>query len=166
VSGPVLALVAFAGMEAVSYAAHRWVMHGAAMGWHRSHHRPRVGRFEKNDLFPLCFSTVGVTLFALATTGPAIAPLLWVAGGVTAYGAVYLFVHEVYIHERLPVRLPRLAYLEWARRSHRIHHLFGGEPYGMLLPLVPRALRLRAEASRPSADPLARRRMRVTRMRL
>ena len=146
-TGLLLALAAFVAMEAVSYGAHRWVMHGFAMGWHRSHHRPRVGRFEKNDLFPLCFSTVGVALCALATMGPAIGPLLWVAGGITAYGALYMFVHDVYIHERLPVGLPRLRYLDWLRDSHRIHHLFGGEPYGMLLPLVPRALRERARAS-------------------
>ena len=36
-----------------------------------------------------------MTLFAVATLGPAVAPLLWVAIGVTAYGAAYLFVHEV-----------------------------------------------------------------------
>jgi beta-carotene 3-hydroxylase len=142
----VLVLVAFGAMEAVSYAAHRWVMHGVGLGWHRSHHQPPRARFERNDLFPLCFSTVGVLLFALATVGPAVRPLFWVGTGVTLYGALYLFVHEVYIHRRLDLRLPRLAYLDWLRDSHRIHHLFGGEPYGMLLPLVPRSLRDRAAA--------------------
>jgi beta-carotene 3-hydroxylase len=151
VTGPLLALAAFAGMEGVSYAAHRWVMHGFAMGWHRSHHRPRIGRFEKNDLFPLCFSSVGVALCALATMGPAIAPLLWVAGGITAYGAIYLVVHEVYIHDRVPLPLPRLGYLDHLRDAHRIHHLFGGEPYGMLVPVVSRGLRGRA-ADRLAAD--------------
>ena len=146
-NGPLLALAAFAGMEAVSYAAHRWVMHGVAMVWHRSHHLPRVGRFERNDLFPLCFSTVGVALFALATMGPRVPALLWVGVGVTAYGALYMLVHDVFVHERLPLRLPRLRYLEWLARSHRLHHRFGGEPYGMLLPVVPRSLRERAARS-------------------
>jgi beta-carotene 3-hydroxylase len=178
--GPLLALVAFVAMEGVSYAAHRWIMHGFAMGWHRSHHRPRVGRFEKNDLFPLCFSSVGVMLCALGTMGPEIASLLWVAGGITAYGAIYLVVHEVYIHGRVPLPLPRLAYLDHLRDSHRLHHRFGGEPYGMLLPLVPRALRERAARSTAPADdeapdapdapaardPLDRRRIRETRIRL
>jgi len=27
------------------------VMHGWGWGWHRSHHEPRRGMFEKNDLF-------------------------------------------------------------------------------------------------------------------
>lgn len=127
-------VVTFLAMEAVSYAAHRWVMHGVAMIWHRSHHAPSGSVFEKNDLFPLCFSSVGVVLFALGRGG--VDDLWWVGTGVTLYGAAYLFVHEVYIHRRLPVRLPRLAYLEWLRQSHRDHHLSGAEPYGMLVPLV------------------------------
>ena len=87
IAGPLLAVASFLGMEAASYSLHRWVMHGFGMVWHRSHHVPREGRFERNDLFPLCFSVVGVALFAVATMGPAIGPLLWVAIGVTSYGA-------------------------------------------------------------------------------
>lgn len=151
-SAALLTLVSFATMEAVTYAAHRWVMHRFGMGWHRSHHRPAVARFERNDLFPLCFSAVGVATFAVATMGPAIAPLFWVGVGVTAYGAVYLFVHEVYIHGRVAVPLPRLRYLDWLRDSHRIHHLYGGEPYGMLVPFVSRERRERAARSPAAAD--------------
>ena len=69
VTAPLLVVASFLGMEAASYALHRWVMHGVGMVWHRSHHRRREGRFEANDLFPLCFSAVGVALFALATMG-------------------------------------------------------------------------------------------------
>lgn len=131
-----LALTAFAAMEGVSYAAHRWVMHGFAMAWHRSHHLPPgQSRFERNDLFPLCFSSVAITLFALASLG-VVPALWWVAAGITLYGAVYLFVHEVAIHRRLALPVPRNAYLVWLRESHARHHVRGGEPYGMLLPLV------------------------------
>ena len=56
-------------------------MHGPGMVWHRSHHVPGPGRFERNDLFPPCFSAVGVTLFAVVTMGPAIRPLLWSPSG-------------------------------------------------------------------------------------
>jgi beta-carotene 3-hydroxylase len=173
IAGPVLAVGAFVAMEGVSYAAHRWAMHGPGMGWHRSHHLPPQGRLERNDRFPACFSVVGVALFALGTMGPAIGALVWVGIGVTAYGVVYLGVHEVAIHRRLPVRAPRGAYVRWLRDSHRIHHLYGGEPYGMLLPVVPRDLRRRA-ASAPGgdvgrgapADPAARRATRASRSRL
>jgi len=129
-----LLLGAFTAMEGVSYAAHRWVMHGPGMGWHRSHHAPPAARFEPNDRFPLCFSVVGFLLLLFASLG--VEPLRWIGAGVTAYGAAYLFVHEVYIHRRLRVPLPRLRYLEWLRAAHRHHHAGGGEPYGMLLPLV------------------------------
>ncbi len=149
-SPALLVLTAFVAMEGVSYAAHRWVMHGFAMAWHRSHHLPVVSRFEKNDLFPVCFSAVGVLLFALGRGGWT--AFGWVGLGVTAYGAVYLFVHEIYIHHRLPVQVPKLAYLEWLRDSHRLHHQSGAEPYGMLLPI----LRADARASAPARDPLER----------
>lgn len=143
-------VVAFVAMEAASYASHRWVMHGFAMVWHRSHHAPPTGRFERNDLFPLCFSAVGVVLFAAASAG---VEALWpVAAGVTAYGAAYLFVHEVHIHRRLPVRVPKLRYLEWLRAAHADHHRSAGEPYGMLLPLV----RDRRPAREGVRDPLDR----------
>ena len=133
VSRFVVLVVSFAAMELVSYATHRWVMHGFAMVWHRSHHRPPAGAFERNDLFPLCFSAAGVLLFA---AGQSVASFGWVAAGVTMYGAAYLFVHEIYIHRRLPSVVPPNAWLEWLREAHRAHHATGGEPYGMLLPLV------------------------------
>lgn len=133
-SAPLLVLTGFVGMEGVSYVVHRWVMHGFAVGWHRSHHQPPNGRFERNDRFPLVFAALGVTLFVLGQ-GP-VPSLWWLAVGVTAYGAVYMFVHDVFIHRRLPIRLPSWRYLAWLRDAHRDHHVGGGEPYGMLLPLV------------------------------
>ena len=67
----------------VSYATHRWVMHGPGMGWHRSHHRPPAGRWERNDLFPLCFSVIGFALFAGGAWGPHLDVLTWAGVGVT-----------------------------------------------------------------------------------
>jgi beta-carotene 3-hydroxylase len=144
-------LLAFVAMEAVSYLAHRFVMHGPGMGWHRSHHVRTAGRFEKNDLFPVTFAAVTILAMAAATTLPSLAVLFRVGIGVTIYGAAYGFVHDVYIHARLG-RLPEVRVLEWLKASHRIHHLFGGEPYGMLFPIVPKDLRRRADAK--TTDPL------------
>lgn len=136
-------LLSFVAMEAVSYLAHRFVMHGFGMGWHRSHHRRSQSRFEKNDLFPVVFAGVTILTMAAGATLPSLHVLSLVGIGVTLYGACYGFVHDVYIHARLG-RLPKVGPLEWLKESHRIHHLFGGEPYGMLLPVVPKALRRRA----------------------
>lgn len=142
--GLILCGAGFVAMEGVSYATHRWVMHRIGMVWHRSHHRPSGGGWEANDLFPVFFSVIGFVLFVLAIGVPVLRP---VAIGVTAYGLAYLFVHEVYIHERLPWRVPSNAYLDHVRDAHALHHRFGGEPYGMLFPVIPRSLRERAAAS-------------------
>ena len=169
-------LGAFLGMEGVSYLAHRFLMHGPGMGWHRSHHVPTEGAFEKNDLYPLTASSLAISAFAFGTWGPQVRPLVLVGVGMTLYGLAYLFVHEVYIHRRLGPERPSergdgsgswrararaapqsgvIRVLERLKEAHRVHHLFGGEPYGMLLPYVPKALRERAAASQ--RDPFAER---------
>ncbi len=142
---------AFVVMEPVSYASHRWVMHGVGWVLHRSHHRRRVqrswrDRFEANDWFPVAFAAVTVVAMAVGTGVHAARLLVPVAVGVTLYGAAYGFVHDLYIHGRV-VAVPVVGALERLRDAHAIHHLYGGEPYGMLCPVVPRALRDRARAS-------------------
>jgi beta-carotene 3-hydroxylase len=149
---------AFVAMEAVSYSAHRWVMHGPAMAWHRSHHAPPTGRFERNDLFPVVFSLPAFGLFLSAATGFTPAWTWWAAAGVTAYGVTYLLVHELAIHRRLDARIPDTRYVRWLAARHAAHHIDGGEPYGMLLPLLSRSRRRDlAGASRFSPDVLTRR---------
>lgn len=154
-----LAFVAsFIAMEGVSYAGHRWVMHGKGMVWHASHHAPPRGRIERNDLFPVCFSVVGFALFVVAATGLAPGWVWWSAAGITAYGLAYLAVHEVFIHRRIGVRVPEMRYLQWLRDSHHAHHVDGGEPFGMLLPLMSRCDRARAarHAEKRDGDVLTR----------
>jgi beta-carotene 3-hydroxylase len=153
-------LVAFVVMEPATYAAHRWVMHGIGWTLHRSHHRRRVtrswkDRWEANDWFPVMFAGVTIVAMAAGTTDSSLAVLVPVAIGVTIYGAAYAFVHDVYIHGRF-ARMPVFAPLERLRWAHGVHHLYGAEPYGMLCPIVPRALRERACRSRTTAiEPLA-----------
>jgi beta-carotene 3-hydroxylase len=64
---------------------------------------------------------------------------------------VYAAVHDGYIHGRLAVlaRRPGRGRARLAE-AHRLHHRYGGEPYGMLLPVVPASLR--ARAATPSRD--------------
>jgi beta-carotene 3-hydroxylase len=59
-----LLLASFAGMEAVAYYTHKYVMHGFLWSLHESHHRPREGLFEKNDLFAFYFTILPDYLFA------------------------------------------------------------------------------------------------------
>lgn len=136
-------LAAFLAMEPVTYAAHRWVMHGAAWALHRSHHRRRARALEANDAFPVLFASATVLAVAAGSRWRRLRPLRSVGAGVTLYGAVYGFVHDLYVHARLG-RLPKSTVLERLKAAHRIHHVFGGEPYGMLFPVVPAELRARA----------------------
>jgi beta-carotene 3-hydroxylase len=154
---PVLvATLSLLAMEPVVTAVHRRTMHGWAWGWHRSHHRHAGATVEANDLFPVVFAAVTVAAMALGATVEPLAPLLWVGSGITAYGAAYLVVHDLYIHQRLgspPGVRSRLV--RRLAEAHRIHHLYGREPYGFLLPVVPRDLRERAgarTAPRPAGD--------------
>jgi beta-carotene 3-hydroxylase len=147
----------FVIMEPVTYAVHRWVMHGPGRRLHLTHHRRDREGFELNDWFPVLFSMLGMLAFAAgASIGP-LAVLVPVSLGSAAYGAAYVFVHDVYIHRRLPWFTATWAPLERLKAAHRVHHLWNGEPYGMLVPLVPADLRRRATSVANDPFPPARR---------
>ena len=61
----VLVIAAFCLMEGVAWFTHKYVMHGFLWRWHKSHHEPRYGIFELNDLFSVIFGTVGAGLIIL-----------------------------------------------------------------------------------------------------
>ncbi|MBS1654906.1 MAG: carotene hydroxylase, partial [Bacteroidetes bacterium] len=46
----VVLIVTFIIMEAITWATHKWVMHGFLWYLHKDHHQVRPGVFEKNDL--------------------------------------------------------------------------------------------------------------------
>ncbi len=140
-----LVIVAFFGMEVLVYLSHRFVMHGPGMPIHKSHHqrRPDPG-LERNDLYPLMGSIVAMSGFGLGLNVRGFEVLVPMGIGLTIYGVAYFFVHDIYIHRRLPWFSAELSVCERLKAAHRIHHLWGGEPYGMLFPVVPAALRERA----------------------
>jgi beta-carotene 3-hydroxylase len=145
-----LAAMSFVLMEPVAYAVHRWVMHGPGRTLHRSHHRPPAGRLEANDLFPVAFASLAGVALTVGFNVPGYAWLVPVGTGVTLYGLAYGLVHDGIVHGRLPaIRRLSNPYLRALADAHRVHHLFGGEPYGMLAPLVPARLRSRAAAIDP-----------------
>ena len=148
----VLVLVAFVVMEPLTYLAHRYVMHGLGRRLHRSHHRRWPTRaagesfFEANDAFPAMFAGVVMVALALGFNVDGLTVLLPISIGVTLYGVAYAVVHDGYIHGRLPVR-GRHPLLDRLAAAHELHHRFGGEPYGMLVPIVPASVRARAAAA-------------------
>jgi beta-carotene 3-hydroxylase len=125
-------VVAFVVMELVAYLAHRYVYHGLLWMFHKSHHTPREGVFEWNDIFPIFFASVSIVVFWYAVGPPAHIDIIAAALGVTVYGLVYSFFHDIYIHRRLPGVVFRNSYLQRMKKAHMVHHATGGEPYGLL----------------------------------
>ena len=150
-----IVVLAFFAMEPITAATHRWVMHGIGEFLHRSHHRRIESRFEANDWYPVLFAALVNLGFFAGFNWNGFGSLVPVGIGVTAYGAAYALVHDVYIHGRLGWFSGRkIEALERLADAHRIHHLYNAAPYGMLLPVVPAVLRARADKS--TRNPLAR----------
>lgn len=131
-------------MEGVAWASHRWIMHGWGWGWHRSHHEPRTGLFEANDLYAVVGSVVGFGLFLIAWLTRSW-PVYAVASGVTLYGLAYAIFHDGLVHQRWPFRwVPRHGYLRRLIQAHRLHHAVmskgGTVSFGFLIAPDPRAL--------------------------
>ena len=121
--GILLFLATVIAMEGVAYAAHRWVMHGPGWFLHESHHRPRAGNWELNDLYAVIFALPSIALIFggvnLGWGGWAI----WVGAGIAAYGAIYFGFHDVIVHKRLSHRyVPRSADMKRIVQAHRLHH--------------------------------------------
>jgi beta-carotene 3-hydroxylase len=116
-----LFLAAFAGMEGVAWLMHKYLMHGPLWVLHESHHRPRTGWFEKNDLFGIFFSVPSIVLIYLGTHGTP--GLLAVGLGMTAYGMAYFGFHDVIVHRRVSVSFPPAGrYLQRITKAHLVHH--------------------------------------------
>ena len=62
---------------------------------HKSHHEPRQGVFEDNDLFSLFFASVSIALIALGFFESAYRSALFVGMGISVYGAIYFVVPAI-----------------------------------------------------------------------
>jgi len=119
-------LVCFALMEGVAYVSHKYVMHGFMWCWHESHHRPRTGWFELNDLFAALFAVPAIVCIYLGSEGQPL--LLWAGIGITLYGVVYFAFHDVIVHRRIRTGyIPKSAYMRRIVEAHWIHHSTAGK---------------------------------------
>lgn len=140
-------------MEVLAALVHRYVMHGFGWGWHRSHHEPHTGMFERNDLYAIIFAGIAVLLMGL---GHVWSPLFWISIGLCVYGALYVFVHDGVVHQRWPFRhVPRRGYLKRLYQAHKLHHAVegqeGGVSFGFLY--APPVERLRGMLKQRSVRP-------------
>jgi beta-carotene 3-hydroxylase len=116
----------FAAMEGVAVFSHKYVMHGFLWCWHESHHLPREGIFEKNDLFAAIFAVPSMVFIYLGTIGNP--HLLWVGIGIALYGLMYFVFHDVIVHRRVRIRYkPKNAYMRRIVEAHWVHHSTNGK---------------------------------------
>lgn len=145
-----LFLGALAFMEGFAWFMHRYVMHGFMWVWHRSHHEPRTGLFELNDLFAVVFAAPAIFGIWLGTHGGM--PLMLPVGlGITAYGAIYFMFHDGLVHRRYPVPLSgKSAFWKRLIQAHRFHHAVhakdGCVSFGFLMAPPVRRLKAQLEA--------------------
>lgn len=149
--GLLIFMGAVLAMEAVAYAAHRWIMHGPGWFLHASHHRPRTGMFEANDLYAVIFAIPSVLLLWAGVGLGWGSGYAWAGAGIAAYGAIYFGFHDVIVHRRVQHRyVPRSDYMKRIVQAHRLHHAIetrdGTVSFGFLV--APPVKTLKAELAR------------------
>ena len=126
----------FMVMEGITWATHKWVMHGFLWYLHKDHHQVEPGFFEKNDLFFVIFAIPSMLCIANGISKD----IWWLTAigfGIMAYGFAYFLVHDVIIHQRFKwFSRSRNTYVRAIRWAHKMHHKHlnkhDGESFGML----------------------------------
>lgn len=133
-----LSVGAAVGMEFWARWAHRALWHASLWHMHESHHQPRDGPFELNDVFAIVNALPAISLLSYGFFHRGLVPgLCFGAGlGITLFGIAYMFVHDGLVHRRFPVGpVADVPYFRRVAAAHQIHHSdkFEGVPYGLFL---------------------------------
>ncbi|HEY8402783.1 MAG TPA: beta-carotene hydroxylase [Cytophagaceae bacterium] len=130
-------LIVFVLMEGITWMVHKYVMHGFLWVLHRDHHdHSSKGALERNDYFFIIFAVPAVILMYIGAFKN-YNYLYYIGLGITLYGMVYFFVHDIFIHQRIKILSnTKNPYLLAIRRAHKQHHKYTGrvegECYGFL----------------------------------
>ncbi|XP_024969916.1 beta-carotene hydroxylase 2, chloroplastic-like [Cynara cardunculus var. scolymus] len=133
-----LSVGAAVGMEYWARWAHEALWHASLWHMHESHHKPREGPFELNDVFAIINAVPAIALLNYGFFHKGIIPgLCFGAGlGITVFGMAYMFVHDGLVHKRFQVGpIANVPYLRRVAAAHQLHHTekFHGVPYGLFL---------------------------------
>lgn len=114
-------IIGFAIMEFSGWFIHKYIMHGPLWNIHKTHHQPSKSLLELNDLFSLIFGSVAILLIFLGLE--ALDYRFWIGIGISIYGMLYFFIHDVLVHRRLKwFERPRNKFLLGIFRAHQAHH--------------------------------------------
>lgn len=135
--GILLAVGTFFFMEGAAWFTHKYVMHGFLWSWHKSHHAPYDGVFEKNDLFAVVFSLPAIATIVVGLEVPELNFLFWLGLGITGYGIFYVIFHDIIVHRRVKISYKATSkYMKRLIRAHKVHHKYtgkdGAEAFGFL----------------------------------
>lgn len=133
-----LSVGAAVGMEFWARWAHQALWHASLWHMHESHHKPREGPFELNDIFAIINAVPAIALLSYGFFNKGLIPgLCFGAGlGITVFGMAYMFVHDGLVHRRFPVGpIANVPYFRKVAAAHQLHHTdkFKGVPYGLFL---------------------------------
>ena len=135
-----LAVGGMVGMEMYARYIHRYAWHDAAAGWkiHKTHHEPRTGAFEANDLYAVmnAVPAIGLTGYGFLREDVVGGVCFGLGLGITLFGMAYMFVHDGLVHKRFPVGpVKDVPGLRRIAVAHRMHHMdqYDSIPYGMFL---------------------------------
>ncbi|KAH6770904.1 beta-hydroxylase 1 [Perilla frutescens var. hirtella] len=133
-----LSVGAAVGMEFWARWAHKALWHASLWHMHESHHKPREGPFELNDVFAITNAVPAIALLSYGFFHKGLIPgLCFGAGlGITVFGIAYMFVHDGLVHRRFPVGpIADVPYFRRVASAHQLHHTdkFNGVPYGLFL---------------------------------
>jgi len=121
----------------MAWATHKYLMHGLGWYFHKDHHQPTKGVFEKNDVYFLIYAIPSWLLIMFGMmAGNDIR--VSIGSGIALYGIAYFLVHEVFIHQRLSwFKRTDNVYFRAIRKAHKVHHKHlgkeHGECFGMLI---------------------------------
>ena len=126
-----IVVLTFLLMEGATWLIHKYIMHGFLWVLHRDHHdHSHAGDLERNDLFFIIFASPTIALLYYGVQG-AFNYLFYIGLGIFLYGMAYFFVHDIFIHQRIPfLRDTQNPYLLAIRRAHKQHHKHIGKGEG------------------------------------
>jgi len=125
-------VLAFLGMEIIAWFVHKYIMHGFLWSIHRDHHTREHAPLEWNDIFATIFAVPSILLISFNI--PEFNINFYLGIGILLYGIVYFFLHDILVHDRIPLGIMKKfdnSYFRKIRAAHDVHH-HDGANYGFV----------------------------------